>query len=304
MKYLFLLGCSVVASVPAMAQNSDADEGRDCCVVSPIPRDSTITVVASGSSLKLSETGQSISVIGTAELDSVQGPDLTRTLERLPGVTITRNGGLGNFTGVRVRGADAEQLLVLVDGVRVADVASPGGGYDFGNLLSGGIAKIELLRGSNSVVWGSQAIGGVLALTSKDVNGVEASAEYGSRDSFASNVSAGLSGDGYDVSLTGGYVRTDGISTAAVGTEADAFRQWHLGGRGHVEISSGLTASVTARYADSKLGIDGFPAPFYSFADTPEYQTTREASGRAGLNYQADSFSLGGGFAISDTRRA
>ena len=83
------------------------------------------------------------------------------------------------------------KLLVLIDGVRIADVAAPGGGYDLGNLLSGGIGKIELLRGSNSVVWGSQAIGGVLAVTSRELNGVEASAEYGAHEALDASAAAG-----------------------------------------------------------------------------------------------------------------
>ncbi len=299
MKYLFLLGCSFVVAGPVWAQSADD------IVIADLKFDpNSITVVASGNQIKLSETGQSLSVIGATELSSVQGPDLTRSLERLPGVTITRNGGIGNFTGLRVRGADAEQLLVLVDGVRVADQASPAGGYDLGGLMSGGVAKIELLRGSNSVVWGSQAIGGVLAVSSKALNGVEASAEYGSRNSVDANASAGISGNSYGVTMNGGYTRTDGISTAALGTEPDPFRQWHIGGRGHLEVLSGLTATLTARFADAKLSIDGFPAPNYTFADTPEYQTSREASGRAGLEYQAENFSLIAGLAISDTRRA
>ena len=101
-------------------------------------RESFITVVATGDPLAVDQTGQPVSVIARDEIDRIQGPDLTRVLERAPGVTISRNGGVGGFTGIRVRGADAEQLLVLVDGVRVADVASPGGGFDFGNMFGGG----------------------------------------------------------------------------------------------------------------------------------------------------------------------
>ena len=63
----------------------------------------------------------------------------------------------GAFTGVRVRGAEAEQLLVILDGVRVSDPAAPGGGFDFANLSAGNLAKIDLLRGSNSTIWGSDA---------------------------------------------------------------------------------------------------------------------------------------------------
>ena len=118
-KYLFLLGCSLVAAAPAWAQDE-----KDIVIADQV-RDDLITVVATGNRLPIDQSGQSISIIGADEIKSVQGADLTRVLERLPGVTFNRNGGLGNFTGLRVRGADAEQLLVLVDGVRMADVAAP-----------------------------------------------------------------------------------------------------------------------------------------------------------------------------------
>ena len=298
MKYLFLLSCSLLVAAPAAAQGA-AD---DIIIADPI-RDELITVVATGQATRINQTGQSVSVIGADEIAAIQGPDLTRALERLPGITITRNGSLGSFTGVRVRGADAEQLLVLVDGVRVNDPSSPGGGFDFGNLLGGGIAKIELLRGSNSVVWGSQAIGGVLAITSKALNGAEASAEYGAQGSLDASASAGLARGGYDLSFNGGYTSTDGISSAAVGTEPDGFRQWRIGGRGQLDLAEGLSANVTARYADSKVDLDGYVAPLYNFADTPEFQKTREASGRAGLTYQGSSWQLGAGYALSDIRR-
>ena len=169
MKYTIVIGSMLLFATPALAQ------GDEIVLSAPI-RDDLITVVATGLGAPVWATGQSISIIGADEIRSVQGPDLIRVLERLPGVTLTRNGGLGGFTGLRVRGADAEQLLVLVDGVRLNDVAAPAAGYDLGNLVSGGIGKIELLRGSNSVVWGSQAIAGVLAVTSRELNGVEAAA--------------------------------------------------------------------------------------------------------------------------------
>ena len=312
-KYLFLLSCSMVLAVPAWAQDAALVVAEDedlnmcsgeCALGSLIVREDTQTILVTGAKTSIYQAGQSISVVGPAELLAIQGPDLTRVLERLPGVTFNRNGGLGNFTGVRVRGADAEQLLVLVDGVRMADIASPGGGYDLGNLLSGGIGKIELLRGSNSVVWGSQAIGGVLAVTSRELSGAEGSVEYGSHSSVDASAVGGLKGDRYAVTLNSGYARTDGISTAASGKEPDGFRQWRIGGRGRVDIASGLSATLTARYADARLDQDGFPPPTYSFSDTLEYSTTHEASGRAGLAYQSGTLHLDAGYAISDTRRA
>lgn len=295
MKRILLLGSALAWAAPAMAQ--------DAASASAPADGDAITVIATGSALRVSQAGQPVSIIGTDEIDAIQGPDVTRVLERLPGVTFARNGGLGGTTSLFVRGANSAQLLVLVDGVRVADVASPGGGYDFGNLMTGPIGRVELLRGSNSVVWGSEAIGGVLALTSRDVNGVEASAEYGARDTFDGQASAGLSGDRYGITVNGGYTRTDGISQAAAGTERDGFEQWRVGGRAHVELTPGLTASLVGRYAEGRLDIDGYPAPDYTFADTPEYQKTREINGRAGLAWTGETLSLNAGYQVSDTRR-
>ena len=155
------------------------------------------------------------------------------------------------------------------------------------------------------MVWGSQAIGGVLAVTSRELDGVDASAEYGAHDGFHGSLAGGLADDGYAITLNGGYTRTDGISAAATGTEPDGFRQWRVGGRGRVEIADGLSATLTGRYVDGRLDIDGFQfVPPFAFIDTPEYQTTKEASGRAGLDYVSGNLHLSGGYARSDTRRA
>lgn len=307
-RYLLLLGCSFCFAAPGLAQDVpdpavEDDAQYESIVLTHRIRDTYITVVASGVSERLSETGQPVTIIDRAEIDQVQGADLTRVLQRTPGVTITRNGGVGNFTGVRIRGAEAEQLLVVVDGAKLADPSSPGGGFDFGNLLSGGIGKIELLRGSNSVIWGSQAIGGVMAVTSAAPQGIEASAEYGSRDTLDLRAGAGLSGNAGALSLGGGYFRTDGFSSAEVGSEPDGFRQWQIGGRGRLKVTDELSIKANARYSDGRLEIDGFPAPDYTFADTAEYQETRSYSGAVGAEYRGDDLDLQANFSLSDIER-
>lgn len=296
-KYLFLLGSTLVISTPAMAREVTEISTADSV------RDDLITVTATGSETRVDQGGQAVSVIGADEIEAVQGADITRVFDRLPGVTLVRNGGLGGSTSLFVRGADAQQLLVMADGIRIADASLNAGGYDFGNLMNGGIGKIELLRGSNSVVWGSDAIGGVLALTSRDFNGIEASAEYGSRDTFDAQVNAGINGDGYAVNVNGGYTRTDGISQYAGGTEPDGFRQWRMGGRARVDLTPRLSARVAGRFSTVKLDIDGYPAPNYVFADDSEYQKTRQAAGLAGLSWTGDKLSLDASYQISDTRR-
>ncbi|MFM5932051.1 MAG: TonB-dependent receptor plug domain-containing protein [Novosphingobium sp.] len=291
MKYLFLLGCSFAVAAPAWA-NEDV-------VYSVANRigDEEITVLASGLRQPVDSTGQAISVVAADELASIQGPDITRVLERLPGVTLTRNGGLGAFTGVRVRGASSEQTLVLVDGARVADVSSPGSGFDFGTLLSGNIAKVELLRGSNSVIWGSDAIGGVVAVTTKATEGLDASAEYGAYDSFTGAASGGIKAGALTLSVNGGYARSDGFSALAADAEADGFEQWQVGGRAAVDLGGGLNAFVDARYARSDTDID------FSFAN--DYvQTMKQASGRAGVTYASDAIDLAASYSLADTNRA
>ena len=185
-----------------------------------------------------------------------------------------------------------------------ADTAAPSGGFDLGTLLSGGVTRIELLRGSNSLAWGSDAIGGVLAVTTDTSSGARGSIEYGAHNTLDANASLGLSGERYSLGLSGGYTRSDGISAFAGGSEADPFRQWHVNARSSANLTSSLKLVAAGRYADSKIDFDGYAPPLYNFGDTPEYQITKQGSGRVGLDYSGNGLQLGAGVAMSDTRRA
>ncbi|WP_144095573.1 TonB-dependent receptor plug domain-containing protein [Croceicoccus sediminis] len=301
-KYLFLL--SSVLAAPALAQDADGEIEYATAAPPPMVEEvSTITVTATGLPIDVSQTGQPISIISRDEIESVQGPDLSRVLQRMPGVTATRNGGAGGFTGVRVRGAASEQLLVLIDGVKVNDAASPGGGFDFGNLLAGEIEQIELLRGPNSVAWGADAMGGVMNLTTRAPDGIVASAEYGARDSVYTTLGGGIRGDAFEMGVTGSYYDTDGFSAARSGTEDDGYRQYQVTGRARYRLTDILSIVANGRYADSRLEQDGYPAPTYAFADTADLQDTSEWSGRIGAEYRGDRLSLRAGYALSDTER-
>jgi vitamin B12 transporter len=249
--------------------------------------DKRITVLASGQWQRLDGSAQAVSVLDLADLKAVQGPDITRALQRLPGVTLVRNGGLGSFAGLSVRGSASERVLVLIDGVRLNDVAAPAGGFDFGSVVSGGIERVELLRGPGSLIWGSDALGGVVHLTTRVADGVEASGEAGGAGQFSGHVALGGSlGYPGKVGISASFVSADGFSTAAGGAERDGFEQLALSARGEVTVSGPFSLFASARYAAGTTQIDGFPAPFYSFADTAEFQDTRQLSARAGAEFE------------------
>ena len=294
-KFLLLLSAAAIAA-SADAQTVPAADAADVVV--------TATRVAQPAS----EIGQAVTVIDRAEIERRQTVVVSDLLATTPGVTVTRNGTLGALTGVRIRGAESDQTLVVIDGVRVNDPASTGGGFDFGNLLASSVERIEVLRGPNSVPWGSQAIGGVVnIITAAPAEGLQAraNAEYGYADSMFA--SAGISGAKGPVSgsLTGGYLRTDGISSAAGGTERDGYRQYGATGRLGVEFAPGIGLDLRGYFADSRVELDGFPAPDYVLADTADYGKTQEIYGYAGLhaNVADGRFNNRVAFTIADINR-
>jgi vitamin B12 transporter len=308
-KFLFLL---TVAAIPSAVcaqpvQPVDQVEEAEVLVFDEDEGDEgaaeAITVTATGLFTRVENTGQAVTVIGRDEIEAVQGADITRVLARAPGVSFSRNGPPGAFTGVRVRGGDAEQLLVLIDGVRVADPASPSGGFDFGTLTTGTVGKIDLLRGSNSTIWGSDAVAGVLDISTRGRSGLAGSVEYGARDTLSASATGGLSEDAYFAGLSASYFRTDGFSSAAAGTEPDGFEQFTLGGSVFVDLTDQLELFANTRYANSDIDIDGFPAPSYTLGDTSETQETEQLSGALGLAYYGQDLTLRASYALADTAR-
>lgn len=294
-----------VESVTILMPCSDEADGDYCSSVyatRDLP-DDRITVLASGHWDRIDQSAQTISVLDADDLQQIQGPDFSRALTRLPGVSLTRNGGVGSFTGLSVRGAASERVLVLIDGARLNDTAGPAGGFDFGSVVSGSVGRVELLRGSNSLIWGSDALGGVIHLSSRQIEGVEGAAEYGGDEQFSGNLALGGSGDGVQGTITASYITREGFSSAGVGTEDDGFQQLALTARGNAEISDEITGFASARYASGEAEIDGFPAPNYTLDDTAERQDTRQISARGGLEYAWDGTLVTASFAHAKTQR-
>ena len=124
-------------------------------------------VVISGSRTEatLADTGSAVSIITGAELEQRQIRLVSDALRAVPGIAVSRQGPVGTVTQVRIRGAEANHTVVLIDGVKINDPFTSE--VDFAHLLSAQIDRIEILRGPQSVLYGSEAIGGVISIFTK-----------------------------------------------------------------------------------------------------------------------------------------
>ncbi|WP_448658785.1 TonB-dependent receptor plug domain-containing protein [Sphingomonas sp. CJ99] len=285
----------------AQAQDSEPDAAASTVIV----------VTANRTAQPIDRVGQALSVIDDAELTRRQTQTVADVLRTVPGVSIARNGGIGGTTSVFIRGAESDQTVALIDGVKLNDPSTPGGGFNFGNLLVGNIERIEVLRGPSSVLWGSQAIGGVVNMITRaptDALSVNARGEYGWRDTgqLVGNI-AGRAGP-LSASLGGGWFRSDGISAfseARGGTERDGYE--NLGANANFNLALADTVSVDARgwYSDGRVDIDGFAPPTFAFGDVNEQSRVRELVGYTGINAALfdGRFRNRLGYAHTDTRR-
>ncbi|MFD1611766.1 TonB-dependent receptor plug domain-containing protein [Sphingomonas tabacisoli] len=265
-----------------------------------------IVVTATRAPQSAAEIGQAVTVLNRDLIEQRQTVIVSDLLAQTPGVTGTRNGGVGGFTGLRIRGAEAEQTLVLIDGVKLNDPSSPGGGFDFANLLADNIERIEVLRGPNSVPWGSQAIGGVVNIvTARPTSDptLVARAEGGSFGTAETVANGSFTAGPVAASLGGGYFRTDGISAAAVGTERDGYERYAANGRVEISLTDDIAIDLRGYYDHGRTDLDGFPAPNFTFADTPEFSKIRELFGYAGIRATFGALSNRAAFTIGDVHR-
>jgi vitamin B12 transporter len=273
--------------------------------------DGAIVVTANRTERAVEQVGQSVTVVTERQIASRQPTDVLDILRTVPGVRFNRNGGIGGTAGVSIRGAESDQTVVLVDGVKLNDPAAPGGGFDFGPLLTGNIGRVEVVRGPQSVLYGSQAIGGVANLITREPTrspALFARAEYGGDDTaqLTANV-AGRAGP-VAASLGGTYLRSDGISAfsaARGGREADGFESVGANGKVTVTVTNAVALDLRGFYADSRSDVDGFSAPLYALADTPEVSDRTDFVGYAGVraNLLGGRFRNRFGFAYTDIDR-
>ena len=165
----------------------------------------------------LREIAGSITVIDEKEIQKKQKTTVLDLLRDVPALDIVQNGGIGQTSSVFIRGARSEQTLVLIDGVEANDPSSSSRGYNFANLGTNNIQRIEIIRGPQSTLYGSDAIGGVINIITKKGEGaphIGVSAEVGSFDTkkHEANVQGGTDIVNYSVSAL--HTTSEGFSAA------------------------------------------------------------------------------------------
>ena len=265
-----------------------AEEARPAPEPDVAGRVSELVVTATRSPQPADRIGQSITVLDEAAITSSQSVVVSDLLTQTPGVAYSRNGGIGGVTSVRIRGAETDQTVVVVDGVKLNDPSSTGGGYNFANLLVGDVARIEVLRGAQSTLWGSQAIGGVVNIvTAQPQKALEGGLEIegGARETAYVRAAAGGATERLTWRLAGGRYTTQGVSSYRFGAEDDGYRNTQLSGRARLELTDDASLDLRALYSKGRNEFDGFPPPAYTFADTAEYGVTEDLVAYAGLNF-------------------
>lgn len=193
-----------------------------------------IIVTAGYKDTGIDETGASVSVISELELQNAT-LGISQAFESVPGVSMDTNGGLGTTTGISVRGLRPKYINVRIDGMDVTDPAGTQTSYDFGALPGMGLGQVEFIKGSQSAVFGSEAVGGVINLKtlSSDQEGSRGTftSEVGSYDTYAAGLTYESVGDNGFAALSLSRVQTKGFSAKKTGlgaNEADPYSGNHL----------------------------------------------------------------------------
>ncbi|MGN6057170.1 MAG: TonB-dependent receptor, partial [Sphingomicrobium sp.] len=196
--------------------------------VTPIDTDQ-IVITASRAPEQEAQTPASVTIIDKKRIQRVDEP-LARALIRLvPSAAVSSSGPAGSLTDVRIRGAEANHTLLFIDGIRANDPAT-GDQPRFDLLNADIVSRIEVVRGPQSALWGSEAIGGVIAVNGEDdARGYGAAVEGGFFGFERASASASTSSDRISLAAAVGWQRATGINSVAGPGDKDGYR--NLSGR-------------------------------------------------------------------------
>lgn len=253
MKLSTTLGLLAVAACPSVPQVY-AEENR-------IELEEMVVV---GSRLPTQDykIGRAITVLNEAQIKDLGVTSAVDLFRFVPGVAVSRAGGYGGLAQLRIRGAEANHLLVLIDGI---DVSAAGSGeFDFSSLLAADIERIEVLRGPQSGLYGSNALAGVISILTKKPEtgfGADINLEFGSYDTQLGNVSVSGGSETVQGRLSFTERRSEfdlSDNDAVIGSEDDEDKNQTLSGQLRAVINKSLDLSFFGRFTDKETDTDGF----------------------------------------------
>jgi vitamin B12 transporter len=223
-----------------------------------------VVVTATRIETPMKEIASSVTVISSKDIERKQKTHVLEVLKGVQGLDVVQTSGVGRDASIFIRGANSEHTLVMIDGVEVNDTISPGRSYDFAHLTVDNIERIEVIRGPQSTLYGSDAIGGVINIITKKGEGKPkffASVEGGTFMTFRE--STGVSGGNNRVNYSLGLSRfdTDGISAASKkygNYERDGYGNTSLSARLGFTPMDNLDIDFILHYINAKTDLDNF----------------------------------------------
>lgn len=242
---------------------------------------SEVVVSATRTNTPTIELASSVTVIDSAEIERRGKNTVLNLLKTEYGISFTQQGSFGSLASVFTRGAGTGHTLILVDGIEVNMPNDPSGTFDFGNLPVDNIERIEILRGPQSTLYGSDALAGVINIISKKGTGKTGfflSTEGGSYNSYKGLAGINGSHDFLNYSLTLSRAKTDGFSSAseeAGNTEKDGSSSYNLSSKIGAAITEDLDLNFVFRFTKADVDYDQFGG---QFGDDPTYVYKLEES--------------------------
>ena len=232
----------------------------------------SIVVTAARTPVAIDLSGTSISVIDRTSLTALDLPLAADYLRLVPSVAVASTGPLGAQTQVRIRGAEANQTLTFIDGIKANDPAS-GGEFRWETLLADGLDKVEVLRGPQSALWGSEAIGGVVNVMTRTPTAGTALFGKAEAGSFGTWNLAGGGNWGTDtggVTAQAAYLSSNGIDNSnAPHGDKDGFDNFTATAKGIYHPSPASEVGIVARYVSATTNFDGFDYSVGQSSDAP-----------------------------------
>lgn len=228
--------------------------------------ETVIVITATGNATPLSETAPSTTIISRSEIARRQYQTVAEALGHIPGMHVASNGGIGQPASLFIRGSNSNHVLVMVDGVKINDATTPNGAFDFANLMTDAIERIEVVRGPQSTLYGSDAIGGVVNIitgkgsTGSPVSGAIALAG-GSRNTFkeAATLTGGARQASYQLSVAN--IGTDGETVSTPDYQQspidnDGYRNTTLTAGGEFRPLEELQLEFNGQFIDANTEFD------------------------------------------------